>query len=37
MGLDINITVDNYTKNADYYILMEYVDEIVANNTYGLE
>lgn len=31
------MTVDSYTKTADYYILMQLVNETVGNNTYGLE
>lgn len=37
MGLGVSVTVDSYTKTADYYILMQLVDETVGNNTYGLE
>jgi hypothetical protein len=37
MGLGVSVTVDSYTKTADYYILMQLVNETVGNNTYGLE
>lgn len=37
MGLGVSVSVDSYTKTADYYILMQLVNETVGNNTYGLE
>lgn len=37
MGIGITIAINNYVQVADYYLLLEMHNEIVQNNTYGLD
>lgn len=37
LGIDVTFTIDNYTVNADYYLLVRLSNQTISNETYSLD